>query len=165
MINENALCKLITSYNTRNIVNLREDGFQYCNGFIAAECGFEHRKVLAKLINVGALKGKFEPEQSLDLAEILKAKNEVPAVKTDYFRQCEDQLAYVFKIDDGYYLYNKAYIDIFENVTYKADSTGAYKMALRVYDQDKLVGIVLNMRVKEIVRLDAEMQELEMNLK
>lgn len=165
MINESALCKLITSYNVRNIVNLREDGFQYCNGFIAAECGFEHRKVLAKLFKIGALRGKLEPEQSYDLTEALEAENEVPAIKTDYLRQCEDRLACVFKIGDSYYLYNKTFIDVFENVTYKANRMDTQGVMLRAYEGDKLVGTVLNMRIKSKTTLTAEMQELEMQIK
>lgn len=167
MINESALCKLISVNNIRNIVNLENNGFQYSNGCIVAVCDYSHRKVISKLYTAGALKGKrrMEAEQTCDLSEFLKPQNEIPAIKTDFLMQVGDLVGYVFKINDNYYLYNKVFIDVFENVTYKARPMDTNGILLMAYDGDKLIGVVLNARIRSKTTQIAEMQEIETNFK
>jgi hypothetical protein len=159
MINQVALCKLITT-NSRDIVNLKERGFQYCNGYIVAECDYVMDKVVSKLIKVGALRvGKeLKPNRELDLTKILEPTEEMPAFKTDYLRQTERTTVCVFKVGEKYYLYNKNYVDVFENVTYTATLDGE-KAILRVYQGTELQGMILNMRIKQDVK--TEMQQFE----
>jgi len=159
MINQSALCKLIT-VDGRNTVNLKDNGFLYCNGFIMAECDYNMDKVISKLFRVRALKAgkEFKPEQTADLSKMLEATGEIPALKTDYMRQSGDITGCVFKIGDNYYTYNKIFIDVFEDVTYTAVIDGE-KATLRAHWGGKLIGIVLNMRIYG-ADIKMEMQKL-----
>ena len=159
MINQVALCKLITA-NNRDIVNLKEKGFQYCNGYMMAECDYVMGKVVSKLFKVGALTiGKeLKSNRELDLMKILEPTEEIPAFKTDYLRQAGYATACVFKAGEKYYLYNKTFVDVFEGVTYTATFDGE-KAILRVYQGTELQGVILNMRIKQDIK--TEMQQFE----
>lgn len=167
VINETALCKLISESNVYNIVNLGESGFQYCNGFMVVECSYEHKKVMAKLLSVGAIGGKeLAPRQTRDLTELLNVKNEVDAVKTDYIRLVGDgRMAQLFKITTDYYAYDKTLVNVFENVAYRAYRIDKSRVALRAYEGDKFVGAVSNMRINKKTVFSSDLQEIIVNSK
>jgi hypothetical protein len=167
MINESALCKLISVNNIRNVVNLGDDGFQYSNGYFVAVCNYNHSKVISKLYAAGALKGKrgMEAKQTCDLSEFLKPQNEIPAIKTDFLMQTGDCIGYIFKINDTYYVYNKSFIDVFGYAAYKARVMDAKGVLLMAYDGDELIGAVMNTRIRSMATLIAEIQEIELQIK
>jgi len=163
MINQVALCKLIT-VGGRNIVNIKENSFQYCNGYMMAECGYNNNKVLSRLFRVEALQAgeKLKAKETVSLAEILQQPGETPARRTKYMIQTDGydkSVAAIFEANNHYYTYNKAYIDVFENVTYTITPEGK-KAILKVYEGKNLVGIVLNMRVEK--ELKEEIQQIEL---
>jgi hypothetical protein len=163
MINQTALCKLIIA-DGRNIVNLKDNGFQYCNGFMMAECNYDMDRVLSKLFKAGALKAgkELKPTQTTDLSKIIETPNEVPAFITEYMRVSGDIVGYVFKVGNEYYTYNKTLIDVFEGVTYVAAIDGE-RAILKAYQGTKFVGLALNMRIKADVKM--EIQEFEVKEK
>jgi ABC-type transport system substrate-binding protein len=152
MINQSALCKLITTGST-NIVNIREDGFQYCNGYMMSECSYEDSKILSKLIRVGAIRAgeKMRSDNSKDLTQVLQKHGEIPARQTKYMLQTDrydKPIAVIFEANNHYYAYNKAFIDVFSGVTYTVIPDGDSAM-LKAYQGEKLIGIVLNMRTEK----------------
>ena len=158
-INQSALCKLIT-VGERNIVNLTDEGFQYCNGFVLVECDYSMDKVVSKLIRVGALKIGKEVKSLLtyDLSKWTDTSKDIPAHKTDYLRESGNIIGRVFKVDDNYYLYNKTLVDIFEDAKYTATIDGGSAI-LKAYNGDKFIGLALNMRIKQ-ADIKTEMQEI-----
>lgn len=163
MINQVALCKLIT-VGGRNIVNIKENSFQYCNGYMMAECDYGNNKVLSRLFRVEAIQAgeKLKAKETVYLADILQQPGEIPARRTKYMIQIGEyykKVAAIFEANNHYYAYNKAYIDVFENVTYTITPEGE-KAILKVYEGKNLVGIVLNMRVEK--ELKEEIQQIEL---
>lgn len=163
MINQVALCKLIT-VGARNIVNIKEDGFQYCNGCMMAECDYSNNKVLSKLFRVGAIQAgeKLKASLTTDLTKILQEPGEAPARRTKYMIQTDKydkSIAVIFEVNNHYYAYNKAYIDVFEGATYAIVTDGARAM-LKVYQGEKLIGIVLNIKTEKTLR--EEIQQIEL---
>jgi hypothetical protein len=164
MINQTALCKLITT-GGRNIVNLKDNGFQYCNGYMIAECNYDMDRVLSKLLKVGTLKAgkELKASQTTDLSKIIETPNEAPAFKTDYVRTVGNIAGYVFRVGSEYYTYNKTTIDVFEGVTYTAAVADGERAILKAYQGTKFVGLALNMRIKADVKM--EIQEFEVKEK
>ena len=159
MINQSALCKLIKA-NGRDIVNLNNNGFQYCNGYMMAECDYEMERVISKLLKVRALSAgkELKPTRTQDLSKIIETTNEVLVLRTEYMRVSGDKVGYVFKVNGEFYTYSKDLVDVFEGVTYTAVVDGE-KVILKVYQGTKFEGLILNMRIKADVKM--EMQEFE----
>lgn len=145
-INEAKLCKFIGG--DRDIVNLKEDYFEFCNGFIIVNCTYEMDQVIQKLFRIGAISNykEWKPRKEFDLSSALECKTEVDATRTGYLKQANDRLFYVFKIKDKYITFDKNYVDIFENVTYKAEGDESEYPKLRIYRGDKLVGSLMPVR-------------------
>lgn len=149
-INESKLSKLI-NLGSNNIVNLKDDYFEYCNGYFLVNCTYNLDLVIQKLFKTGAIKNykNWEPERSFNLDDVINCEKETGAIKTEYLKMHKfnnGDLTYVFKIGNRYLSYNKDYCDIFQNVEYRANDNGSEFPYLRIYGDGKLIGVILPIR-------------------
>jgi hypothetical protein len=148
MINEKKLSALIKRDSTR-IVNLFDDYFEYCNGYILAVCNYDNHKIIQTLFNVGALENyrNLTAITTRDLTDIKKTDIEFEAERTQYIKDFGSYQARVFKIQGKHYIYNTSNLDVFKWVTYKASMDKSSSIpVLRIYENEKLVGLVLPIR-------------------
>ena len=131
-----------------NVVNIGEDSFQYCNGYMVAICDYDMDIVIQKLFNIGALTNykNWTPKRTQDLTTAIDLSKEVDAEKTEFLHSyyCGARMAYVFKIGDKYFYYDKRYVDVFKDATFKGvfDEDGDIP-ALKIYNQNKFIGLIL----------------------
>ena len=147
-INENKLAKLISN-SGRHIVNLKDDSFQYCNGYILANCTYDLDIVIQKLFRSGAITNykKWEPKESKELKEAIECEGEIEAVLTPYLKSLpySRNVSNIFKAGDKFISYNKEYVDLFKDVQYKV-SNNSFTPNLRVYGNGKLIGVIMPVR-------------------
>jgi|GEM_PF-5505997 len=149
-INESRLGRLIQANLTgTNIVNLKDDCFEYCNGHLFVTCSYNLDLVIQKLFKTGAISNykNWTPERSNDFKGTFDCKSEIEATQTPYLKKLKStgELANIFQIGNKFVSYQKRYIDIFENVQYKVSDEGALP-SLRVYADEKLIGFIAAVR-------------------
>ncbi len=150
-INEKKLSKLITK-NDRNILRVFDEDFYYCNGYIMALCDYSHYDIIGKLIKVGAIANirDFTPKESIDLQPIIGPDDEEYAAEITgfYVKYFTNELYRIFKINGKLYSYNQKYLDVFEDVEYRAtiDKNTKYPK-LKIYSKDKkFIGLIMPIR-------------------
>ncbi|MBX4259793.1 hypothetical protein KTC96_25030 (plasmid) [Clostridium estertheticum] len=145
-INERKLAKLITG-DSNHIVNLKEDIFEYCNGFILVNCTYDLDLVIQKLFKAGAIANykNWTPQKTSDLTKTTICEDEIEAIPTSYLKMKGNKLCNIFKIGDKYISYKKEFVDIFQNVSYKASSIEEIP-TLRAYGDDKFIGLLMPIR-------------------
>lgn len=146
-INENKLAKLIQG-NEKNLINLKDDSFEYCNGFFMVNCTYNLDLIIQKLFKIGAITNyrNWTPKQSFDLTKIIECKNEIEAVKTPYLKDLGSKgIANVFKIGDKFVSYKKEYVDMFKNVQYKVSDEGLLPN-LKIYGNGEFIGLLMPVR-------------------
>lgn len=145
-INESKLAKLITG-DSNHIVNLKEDSFEYCNGYMLVECTYSLDLVIQKLFKIGAITNykNWTPQKTSDLTKTIICKDEIEAMPTVYLKMKGNKLCNIFKIGDKYISYKKEFVDVFQNVSYKASSLEEIP-TLRVYGDDKFIGLLMPIR-------------------
>lgn len=145
-INESKLSKLIQGAGN-HIVNLKEDYFEYCDGYLIINCTYELDLVIQKLFKIGAIKNykNWTPLKSCDFKEIVACENEIIATQTPYLKVGNSGVATIFKIGNTFVSYKKEYVDIFKNVEYKASNDGVLPN-LRVYSNGEFIGLIMPMR-------------------
>lgn len=152
-INQKKLAQLIKT-NSRNIVNLKDDNFEYCDGHILAICDYEQHEVIQKLFKVGALSNyrNLTPKETFDTSSIINCKHgEVEAVRTGFLKENNFYgLLVMFKANGKYIPVQKKFVDIFENVTYKAENVENIEVhPIRVYRDEEFVGLMLPVRMAD----------------
>lgn len=145
-INESKLGKLIQS-DDNHIVNLKEDSFVYCNGYIIVNLTYDVDLVIQKLFKVGAISNykNWTPKKTHDLKEIIQCNTEIEVTKTPYLKMVGSKIASIFKVGDKFVSYNKDYVEIFKNVQYKVSDEGLLPN-LRVYANGEFIGLIMPMR-------------------
>lgn len=146
-INESKLAKLIQG-DGNHIINLKDESFEYCNGYLIADCTYDLDLVIQKLFKIGAISDykNWTPRKSREFNDVTQCENEIEATQTPYLKKSsQGHLAQVFKIGKTFVSYRKDYIDIFENVEYKASDEGLLPN-LRVYGNGKFIGLILPIR-------------------
>lgn len=146
-INESKLAKLIQGAGN-HIVSLKEDYFEYCDGYIIINCTYDLDLVIQKLFKIGAIKNykNWTPLKSFESKDIVACKNEIQATQTQYLKDLGSRgVANIFKIGNKFFSYNKNYIDMFKNVEYRAADDGILPN-LRVYGDGKFIGLILPIR-------------------
>lgn len=149
-INQKKLCSFIKA-GGRNIVNIFEDKLQYCNGYILVKLSYNHHEIISKLFKVEAIDGyrSFKSKETVDLSDVLSADSEVEVVETKFIKEMGiNYLGRVFKVNEKYCIYNQKYIDIFKNVTFRANPNEEVP-TLRVYYNENLVGLILPIRDRD----------------
>lgn len=144
-INENKLGKQIIGEGN-HIVNLEENYFQYCNGFVIVNCTYNLDLVIQKLFKIGAISNykNWKAKRAFDFTKILSCKKEVEAIQTLYLKKSNNNLVSIFKIGNKFFSYKKQFVDIFKNVTFKADDS--LLPNLRVYGNGEFIGLILPIR-------------------
>jgi hypothetical protein len=153
VIDEKALCSLIKT-SSRHIVNILEDKFQYCNGYVFVVCSYENHEVIQRLFKVGALNNYRNITSSCthDFSDITKCSDETEAIRTSFLKAFKDKFrekytACVFKINGNYYLFDEKFVNVFKNVQFKSSSSDKHTIPLlRAYDGDNLVGVIMPIR-------------------
>ena len=147
-INESKLGKFIQG-SGHHIVNLKEEDFQYSNGYFLINCAYDLDFVISKLFKIGAISNykNWTPLKTMDFKMITECEKEIEAIQTPYLKEHRNsnQLSSVFKIGEKFVSYRKDYIDIFKNVQFKAPDDGLLPN-LRVYGGDNLIGVILPIR-------------------
>jgi len=145
-INESKLAKIIQS-SCSHIVNIKDESFQYCNGLIIVNCTYDLDLVIQKLFKVGAISNykNWLSNKTHDFKAMTECEKEVPADLTGYLKMNGNKLSYVFKIGNRFISYKKDFIDLFENVEFKA-ADGMELPNLRVYGDGNLIGIICPIR-------------------
>ncbi|APC41556.1 hypothetical protein [Clostridium estertheticum] len=146
-INESKLSKLM-QVDERNIVNLNDDGFEYCNGYLIVECTYDLDIVIQKLFKIGAITNyrNWTPTLSTELGFVTKCENELEAIKTPYLKDVRSKgIVNIFKIGDKFVSYQKEYVDIFKNVQYRASNDGILPN-LRIYVNEEFIGVIMPLR-------------------
>jgi hypothetical protein len=129
----------------RNVVNVFEDKFQYCNGMFLVNLSYGHHDVISKLFKVKAIESyrEFNSKETHNFSKLIEVEKEIEAEETKFLKDVGvNYLARVFKIGDKYCLYNKKYLEIFKDVTYRANPDDAIP-TLRVYYGKEFVGLLL----------------------
>ena len=147
-INQKKLVKQIRD--GRNFIQARENDFIYSDGIVSAICQYTDYEVIAKLIKVGAFEDirNFKASKTFDLEKFFNDESEeFKAEKTAFYLELDDKrLGQLFKINKKCFLYNKDLIEIFNSdLQYKATFHDNYPM-LRIYDGDKIVGLIMPLR-------------------
>lgn len=144
-INENKLGKQIIGEGN-HIVNLEENYFQYCNGFVIVNCTYNLDLVIQKLFKIGAISNykNWKVKKTFDFTDILSCKKEVEATQTLYLKKSNNSLVSIFKIGNKFFSYKKEFVDIFKNATFKADDS--LLPNLRVYGNGEFIGLILPIR-------------------
>lgn len=157
-IDERKLAKIMNSSRV-NVVNIGEDNLQYCNGYMLVNFNYEYDLAIQNLFKIGALKNykNWQSNKTQDLSSIIECEKEIETEKTGYLYSynCGSDIANIFKIEGKYFYYDKKYVDIFKDVTFKAAfaSSGSIPI-LKAYSKDKFIGLVLAVRTFDDTLLD-----------
>lgn len=151
MILENKIIKLINS-TYKNIVNLVDDGFWYCNGFMAVKCNFYQHRIIAKLFELGAIEDykQWKPRESIDLSIYTTIdKNKLnQALNTGYLKKLEYKKfnSVVFKsvIDNQFWFFDERFVEIFSGSEFYFLEDNGH--VLYAFEDGELIGVILGIR-------------------